>query len=168
MKECKSSCLRERFYWCFSYPPAEGVVQRKWWWIFYEVFFSWYLQYFIKTVVLLMPTFIFTRTTWWLYSDVRSSSAVVLQQQWIHFRRSTGKMVTCSGAQRVIKWKVWGMIPCSWVQVLTPCRGGTKQNSLPPTLGAPEVSCVPRLARERVSWEVALWECKIPALTASH
>lgn len=163
MKECKSLCLRERFYWCFSYPPAEEMVMDIW-----SSIFSWYLQYFIRTVVLLMPTFIFTRTTRWLYSDVPSSSAVVLQQQWIHFRRSTGKMVTCSGAQRVFEWKVWGMIPPSWIQVLTPCRGGTKQNSLPPTLGAPEVSCVPRLAREKVSWEVALGECKIPALTASH
>lgn len=27
---------------------------------------------------------------------------------------------------------------------------------MPPTLGAPEVSSVPRLAKERVSWEVAL------------
>lgn len=50
-----------------------------------------------------------------MYLDVPSSSAEVLQQQWIHFRRSTG---ACSGAQRVgvFKWKVWGMIPPSWVQ----------------------------------------------------
>lgn len=31
---------------------------------------------------------------------------------------------------------------------------GPGQHSLPPTLCAPEVSCVPRLARERVNWEV--------------
>lgn len=101
-----------------------------------------------------MPAYIFTRNTWWLYADVPSSSAVVLQQQWIHFRGSTGKTVTCWGAQRVgvFKWKIWGMIPPSWVPVLTPCQGGTQQYPLAPTLGAPKVSCVPRL----VSWEVAI------------
>lgn len=104
-----------------------------------KYFFSWYLQYFIRTVVLLMATFIFTRNTWWLYADVPSSCAVVLQQQWIYFRRSIGKVVvTCSGAQRVevFKWKVWGMIPPSWVQVLTPSWDGTQKYSL-------SYSCLP-------------------------
>lgn len=73
-----------------------------------------------------------------------------------------GKLVIFSGSQRVgvLKWELWGMVPPSWLS-------GVGQDSIHCLLLSQVFLCA-HLAREGLSWEVALREHKIPGLTASH